>query len=79
MATILRIAQTGGGIALAPVFICRDLLESGDLQQILPQSSGPEAEFYLVYPEKELMPKRVRLLLEFLSEKSSSEQAQFSV
>ncbi|RTZ65244.1 MAG: hypothetical protein DSZ29_04615 [Aquificaceae bacterium] len=79
MATILRVAQAGGGITLAPVFICRDLLEAGELQQVLPQCSGPEAEFYLVYPEKELMPKRVRLLLEFLSDKAHSEQSRFTI
>ena len=79
MATILRVAQEGGGIALTPVFICRDLLEKGELQQVLPQCAGPEAEFYLVYPEKELMPKRVRLLLEFLSDKAHSEQSCFSI
>ena len=77
MATILRIAKAGGGIALAPVFICRDLLEQRLLQQVLPEYSGPEAEFFLVYPERELMPKRVRLLLDFFSEKARTEQALF--
>jgi len=79
MSTVLRITQMGGGIALTPVFICRDLLNQKQLQQILPQYSGPEAEFYLVYPERELIPKRVRLLLDFLSDKARAEQSCFSI
>lgn len=77
MATTLQITQSGGGIALIPFFVCRDLLEQGRLQRILPEWSGPEAEFYLVYPEKELMPIRVKILLEFLSEKAQKEQYRF--
>lgn len=70
MATILRIVKADGGIALVPIFIGYDLLEQGVLQQVLPQYLGPDAEFYLVYPERELMPNRVRLLLEFFSKKA---------
>ncbi len=79
MATILQITQSSGGIALIPVFVCRNLLEQGQLQQVLPQWNGPEALFYLVYPEKELMPMRVRILLEFLSKKAASEQWRFLI
>ncbi|MCK5725956.1 MAG: LysR family transcriptional regulator [Thiotrichaceae bacterium] len=77
MATILNVTQLGAGIALIPFFVCRDLLEQGKLQKILPEWSGPEAEFYWVYPEKELMPIRVRILLDFLSEKAKMEQERF--
>ncbi|MCK5810368.1 MAG: LysR family transcriptional regulator [Cocleimonas sp.] len=73
MATILQVTQSGGGIALIPVFVCQDLLEQGELQQVLPHWHGPEAVFYLVYPEKDLMPARVRLLLEFLLKKAERE------
>ncbi len=79
MATILQIIASGGGIALIPIFVCRDLLEQGKLQHILPQWNGPEALFYLVYPEKELMPTRVRILLEFLSEKALKEKWRFLI
>jgi DNA-binding transcriptional LysR family regulator len=77
MATILQITQAGGGIAMIPVFVCRDLLAQGVLQRVLPEWNGPEAVFYLVYPEKELMPVRVRILLEFLLEKAKTEQWRF--
>ena len=77
MATTLRTAQAGAGIALIPTFVCREFIESGSLQQILPQWHGPTAEFYLVYPEKELMPKRVRLLVDFLIEQAQNENWMF--
>lgn len=78
MAAILQITQASGGIALIPVFVCRDKLEKGKLQRVLPKWSGPEAVFYLVYPEKELMPMRVRILLKFLLEKAEAEQWRFT-
>lgn len=77
MATILQMSQAGTGIALIPIFVCRDLLEQGQLQKVLPQWRGPEAVFYLVYPEKELMPTRVKLLLEFFLQKAEREQWRF--
>ena len=79
MATTLRASQAGVGIALIPAFVCRESIESGSLQQILPQWHGPTAEFYLVYPEKELMPKRVRLLIDFLIERAQTENWMFSM
>jgi DNA-binding transcriptional LysR family regulator len=79
MATILHLTQAGSGISLIPAFVCRDFLAQGTLQQVLPQWRGPEAVFYLVYPEKELMPSRVRSLLEFLLKKAEVEQWRFLI
>lgn len=73
MATTMRIAQAGAGITLIPAFVCRESLESGTLQRVLPQWAGPAAEFHLVYTERELMPNRVRLLIDFLTERARTE------
>ena len=70
MATTMQITRTGAGIALIPAFVCRESLESGTLQRVLPQWYGPTAEFHLVYTERELMPNRVRLLVDFLTERA---------
>jgi DNA-binding transcriptional LysR family regulator len=67
------------GIAKIPVFVCRELLETKKLQRILPQWYGPTAEFYLVYPERELMPKRVRLLVNFLAKRAKTENWRLSL
>ncbi len=77
MTTTLRTAQAGAGIALIPAFVCRQSIQAGSLQQILSQWHGPIAEFYLVYPEKELMPKRVRLLIDFLIKRAQTDNRVF--
>jgi len=79
MATTLRVVQSDMGIAMIPVFICRKLLESKMLHRILPQWSGSTAEFYLVYPERKLMPKRVRLLVNFLAKRARTENWRLSM
>jgi DNA-binding transcriptional LysR family regulator len=79
MATALCATQTAAGIAMIPAFVCRESLESKTLQHVLPQWSGPVAEFYLVYPERELMPKRVRLLVNFLAKRAKSESWRLSM
>lgn len=73
MATNLRLVQSGAGISMIPAFVCKESLNSGNLQQILSQWHGPIAEFYLVYTERELMPSRLRLLVDFLIERAQSE------
>lgn len=76
MATILQACRAGAGIALIPDFVCREALQSGELERVLPDWHGPPAEFYLVYPERRLLPGRVRLLVEFLLDCSRSVQAE---
>ncbi len=79
MATTLRVVQSDMGIAMVPVFVCRELLEKKILHRILPQWHGPTAEFYLVYPERKLMPKRVRLLVNFLAQQAKKESWRLSM
>ncbi|MGB5474033.1 MAG: substrate binding domain-containing protein, partial [Gammaproteobacteria bacterium] len=76
MATTLQACLGGAGVALIPSFVCRDALQSGALQRILPEWSGPSAQFYLVYPDRRLMPARVQRLVEFLIERGKSAGAQ---
>lgn len=75
MATTFQACLAGVGVALIPAFVCRSALGSGALDRILPDWSGPPAKFYLVYPERKLIPKRVRLLIEFLIDCGKSEGA----
>ena len=78
MATTLCITQAGAGIAMIPAFAFREPLEEGTLQRVLPQWHAPVAEFYLVYPERELIPKRVRLLVDFLLKRARTESWRFT-
>ena len=79
MATNMRLVQSGAGITMIPAFVCKESLASGSLQHILTQWYGPTPEFYLVYTERELMPNRLRLLIEFLTERSRTEKWRLSM
>jgi DNA-binding transcriptional LysR family regulator len=79
MATTLCVTQAAAGIAMIPAFVCREGLGANILSPILPQWWGPVAEFYLVYPERELMPKRVRLLVDFLAGKARKESWRLTI
>jgi DNA-binding transcriptional LysR family regulator len=79
MATTMQITQAAAGISLIPAFVCRESLESGSLQRVLPQWVGPAAEFHLVFTERELMPNRVRLLVDFITERARAEIWRLSV
>jgi len=79
MATSLCVTQSGAGVAMIPAFVCRELLEKKTLQRVLPQWAGPVAEFYLVFPDRDLMPARVRLLADFLIEQSRKEKWRLSL
>lgn len=74
MVTTMCLAKAGAGIAMIPLFMCKDALENGQLQRVLPKWYGPIAEFYLVYLERKLMPNRLRLLVNFLIQKSIAEE-----
>lgn len=65
----------GLGICILPEFLCRPLIESGQLIQILPDWSSPMVGISFVYPERKLMPKRLRALLDFLLEELSQRDA----
>jgi len=59
----------GLGIALLPEFICREHIERGELIQILPGWVSPVVPISFVYPQRELIPNRLRLFIDFLLER----------
>lgn len=79
MATNMRLVLSDAGISMIPAFVCKESLTAGNLQRVLPQWYGPTAEFYLVYTEREFMPNRLRLLVEFLTERSQTEKWRLSM
>ncbi len=66
MVTTLSAVESGLGIAMIPAFVCQESLKQGRLVRVLPQWEAPAAAFFLVYPDRKLMPKRLRLLIDFL-------------
>jgi DNA-binding transcriptional LysR family regulator len=62
-------AARGLGITLQPDFIVQPYLQDGRLEQILGESRPPSLGIYALLPGGRHMPYRVRVLIEFLSER----------
>ncbi|MCM2309872.1 MAG: LysR family transcriptional regulator [Steroidobacteraceae bacterium] len=62
-------AARGLGITLQPDFIVQPYLQDGRLEQILGQARPPSLGIYALLPGGRHMPYRVRVLIEFLSER----------
>jgi len=65
-AYVLRAVLSGVGIGLLSCFMCREALERGELQRVLPKHEGPTATLYAVYPSGRYVPRRVIALRDFL-------------
>ena len=56
----------GLGIAVLPEFICLDHFKSGKLIRLLPEYKMPEVSVSLVYADRQLMPKRKKVFIDYL-------------
>ncbi|MNZ65182.1 HTH-type transcriptional regulator DmlR [compost metagenome] len=61
-------AKAGLGIAALPVMICHEELVSGALVALLPGWQQPRVPIYLLFPERRLMPSKLRVFIDFLVE-----------
>jgi len=59
-------ALADAGIAMLPSFSVVEDLRDGRLVSVLPSWSPPAASVYAVYPHFSLIPKKVKLLTDFL-------------
>jgi len=59
----------GKGIGSAPAWLVQDLIETGDLIQLLPGWKMTSQPLHLVYPTRKYQPQRIRALLQFMAEK----------
>jgi len=67
---IMQLAAVKSGIAIAslPIFFLREALEKGDVVPILENWQKPESFLYALYPERRLLPVKVRALLDYLGD-----------
>jgi DNA-binding transcriptional LysR family regulator len=63
-------ALQGDGIALKPYWEIAHHLRNGDLEQVLPAFPPEAVSLTLLYPNKHLLPARVRVFADFLVEKT---------
>ncbi|SBS25141.1 HTH-type transcriptional regulator DmlR [Marinomonas aquimarina] len=69
---LTRLAVAGAGIIMQPDFLVERYLESGELVSLFDEYETFTGQFYAVYAERKLQPKKVRLLIDFLLEKLQS-------
>lgn len=63
----LAAAKAGLAIAALPEFFLREALIAGEVVPILEAWERPESGLYALYPERRLLPMKVRALIDFLS------------
>lgn len=66
LALLREMAASGLGVALAPEFFCRELIDQERLRIVLPQVKTPQSTSWLVYPSRRYQPAAVRVLIEHL-------------
>lgn len=59
-------AIAGMGLALLPDFEVVDALEQGALVRVLPEYSAQTVAVYAVYPSRQFLPEKTRVLVDFL-------------
>ena len=59
-------AKAGLGIVSLPAMLCQEDLASGELISLLPQWQQPRVPIYLLFPERRLMPRKLRVFIDFL-------------
>ena len=69
----------GIGIAQMPTFIVAPYLQSGELVPILNSYALPKHAVYAMYPERKHLPQKVRVFIEFLTEKWGENTAYWDV
>lgn len=66
---LTRMAVAGAGIIYQPDFLVDQYLERGELVRVLPEYDGFTGRFHAVFAQRKLMPRKTRLLLDFLQDK----------
>jgi DNA-binding transcriptional LysR family regulator len=70
-----QMAVAGLGYAILPVNICDQFCEAGKLKRVLHDWKIPPLMVMATYVERRYMPRRVRVLLDFISDKISAQQS----
>ena len=61
-------ALSGLGIALLPEYLVMDDIRAGGLERLLPEYSSETAPAYVVYPSRQHLAPRTRVVIDFLIE-----------
>lgn len=67
MTTLIQMAVKSAGVAFAPQFLCRPLIEQGDLVHLLPDWHGPEFPVSIVTPLSFTSSARLKITVDTLA------------
>ncbi len=70
----LTASVDGLGLAVLPEFICREHFKTGRLVKLLPEYDMPQVSVSLVYADRQLMPKRKKVFIDYLLTAFQSEK-----
>ena len=65
---VLALALAGEGVALLPVYLCRELCETGQLVPVLAGWEARAAPIHLVYPRQRFMAPKLRIFVDLAAE-----------
>lgn len=67
---LMQLAAAAEGVAIAtlPDFFVGDALKTGQVVPLLEDYTRPDMHLYALYPERRLLPLKVRLLIDFLAD-----------
>ena len=57
----------GQGVALTPYFVVADLLDNGQLQEVLPEHRLPDLTVFGVVPQARYLPRKVQAFMDFMA------------
>lgn len=67
-AALMQAVIAGMGVARLPTFLAGEAIRTGQLVALFPDYSMPYKNLYAVYPERQYLPIKVRVFLDFLIE-----------
>lgn len=70
---LTTMALRGAGVIYQPDFLVAKYIRSGQLVNVFPDYEGYQLSFHAIYPERKLLPRKTRLLLDFLQQKLSND------
>ncbi|MEO9655781.1 LysR family transcriptional regulator [Marinomonas sp.] len=70
---LTAMAISGAGVIYQPDFLVAKYIRNGQLINVFPDYEGYQLSFHAIYPERKLLPRKTRLLLEFLQQKLSND------
>jgi DNA-binding transcriptional LysR family regulator len=62
---VRRLALAGNGIALLPIYMCREDLRAGRLVRVLPEWAGRTDPVHLIYASQKFVPAKVRAFVDY--------------